>query len=114
MSEAARRADSVGAMFLGSRGGYLVGFALALLLTAAAFAVSQLGLGRNVALVALAALAVLQITVHLVYFLHLHASAWQRWNLMALGFAVWVMLILLAGSLWIMLHLRANMMPGLS
>jgi cytochrome o ubiquinol oxidase operon protein cyoD len=49
--------------------------------------------------------------VHLKYFLHLDGSDGQRWNVMALLFTVLILFIVLAGSLWIMHNMNANMMP---
>jgi cytochrome o ubiquinol oxidase subunit IV len=56
------------------------------------------------------AAAVVQILVHLHYFLHLDRSSAQRWNLMTLLFTLMVMTIFIGGSLWIMLDLHSRMM----
>ena len=50
-------------------------------------------------------LAVVQLVVQLVFFLHLGRESKPRWNLSVLSFAVIVLLILVLGSLWIMYNL---------
>ncbi|MGO9936023.1 MAG: cytochrome o ubiquinol oxidase subunit IV [Steroidobacteraceae bacterium] len=98
----------------GSLSSYLLGFAYALILTAAAFWMAMSGgVSRTAALVGVSVLAVVQIAVHLVFFLHMNRSADARWNRMAFLFAVIIIGILVAGSLWIMNHLHQNMMPML-
>jgi cytochrome o ubiquinol oxidase subunit IV len=47
----------------------------------------------------------------MVYFLHLDAKSEAGWNLMALIFTAVILIIALTGSLWIMYHLKVNMMP---
>lgn len=90
---------------------YIIGFVLAILLTAVPFALvmehSGLGTGELIA-----AFAVAQIVVHVVYFLHVNRSQEQRWNLMALLYTVLMVGIILIGSLWIMHHLYSGMSPG--
>jgi cytochrome o ubiquinol oxidase operon protein cyoD len=57
--------------------------------------------------------ALLQIGVHVVYFLHVNRSQEQRWNLVALVFTAIVVCIIVGGSLWIMHNLYINMVPGM-
>jgi cytochrome o ubiquinol oxidase operon protein cyoD len=57
--------------------------------------------------------AVVQIFVHMIYFLHMDARTEHGWSLMALIFTIVMVVIALAGSLWVMYHLNANMMPGM-
>ena len=73
----------------GSLGSYTVGFILSVILTVAAFGLVMNGTltGEN-ALLAIAGLALVQIVVHLVFFLHMNTSSAQRWNVMAFGFTV--------------------------
>jgi cytochrome o ubiquinol oxidase subunit IV len=95
----------------GSLGSYTAGFILSVLLTAAAFGIILTGsLTGNSALLAIAALAFVQIVVHLVFFLHMNTSSAQRWNVMAFGFTVLTAVILIVGSLWIMHNVSMNMM----
>ena len=52
-----------------------------------------------------------QIYVHMVYFLHMNPKAEGGWTMMALIFTLVLVVITLSGSLWIMYHLKTNMMP---
>ena len=61
--------------------------------------------------VALVVLSIAQMGVHLVFFLHITSGPDNVNNAMALAFGVLIVLLLLAGSLWIMAHLNQNMMP---
>jgi cytochrome o ubiquinol oxidase operon protein cyoD len=54
-------------------------------------------------------MALLQILVQLVYFLHMNSSSEGSWNLIAFIFTVLIVAILVVGSLWIMFHLNTNM-----
>jgi cytochrome o ubiquinol oxidase operon protein cyoD len=97
----------------GSRKTYLTGFALSVLLTAVPFFLVMTGvLGSRLATsLSIMALAVAQIVVHMIYFLHMDAKAEGGWNLMALIFTIVLVAIALSGSLWVMYHLTTNMMP---
>lgn len=96
----------------GSRRGYLIGFALSVILTAVPFWLVMAGRADvRVAAFALVALAVVQVVVHMVCFLHLDARSEGGWTVMALIFTVVVVAIALSGSLWVMYHLNTNMMP---
>ncbi len=66
---------------------------------------------KNATAFAITILAVAQIVVHMVYFLHLDARSEAGWNMMALIFTAVILIIALTGSLWIMYHLKVNMMP---
>jgi cytochrome o ubiquinol oxidase operon protein cyoD len=95
----------------GSAGGYTAGFILSVLLTAAAFGIVLTGtLTGHSALLAISALAFVQIVVHLVFFLHMNTSSGQKWNVMAFGFTVLTAVILIVGSLWIMHNVSMQMM----
>jgi cytochrome o ubiquinol oxidase operon protein cyoD len=59
---------------------------------------------------ALAVLALVQIVVHLVFFLHLNTSSGQRWNVMALVYTAVAALILVGGTVWVMHNVSMNMM----
>jgi RND family efflux transporter MFP subunit len=61
---------------------------------------------------ALVALAIAQIGVHLVFFLHLTTAPDNTNNALALAFGVLIVTLVVGGSLWIMSHLDRNMMPG--
>ena len=60
------------------------------------------------------ALAAVQIVVHMIYFLHMNSKSEGGWTILALIFTIMVVVIMLAGSLWVMYHLNHNMMPGMS
>ncbi len=91
---------------------YLLGLALAVLLTAASFwAVSTHGIYGPGVPVAVLVLAVAQMGIHLVFFLHITTAPDNTNNILALGFGVLIVCLVVFGSLWIMAHLNHNMMP---
>ncbi|WP_298962028.1 cytochrome o ubiquinol oxidase subunit IV [uncultured Methylobacterium sp.] len=97
----------------GSFNGYVTGFVLSVILTAIPFALvmarpidSALWTGLVVM-----AFAVVQIVVHMVYFLHMNTSSEGGWTVLALIFTIVLVVITLTGSLWVMHHLNTNMMP---
>jgi len=93
-------------------GGYLVGLGLAVLLTFVSFFISGTTLVWAPSIpIALAVLAIAQMGVHLVFFLHITTGPDNVNNVMALAFGVLIVLLILAGSLWIMAHMNDNMMP---
>lgn len=94
---------------------YLTGFALSVPLTAAPFWIVMSGAltDSGWAVAAIVACAILQIIVHSVFFLHLNTSGEGGWKLLAYVFTGVIVIITIAGSLWIMYHLNANMMPGM-
>ena len=92
---------------------YLTGLALALVLTAIPFALVYLKLLTGTAmLLAIATAAIIQIIVHLKYFLHLNLTDTPRENLLALCFAALLIFIMVGGSLWIMFDLHHRMAPA--
>ena len=117
--ETERNVDDVGPGFLSSETrvgegilGYIIGLVLAALLTAASFAVVYTNLIWGPAIpAALVTLAVAQMGVHLVFFLHLTTAPDNTNNAMALAFGVLIVALIIGGSLWIMGHLNQNMMP---
>jgi cytochrome o ubiquinol oxidase subunit IV len=91
---------------------YLIGLALAAGLTLASFWIAS-GTGLVYApgvAMGLAALAIGQMGVHLVFFLHITTGADNTNNVLALAFGALIVGIVIAGSLWIMYHLNGNMM----
>lgn len=89
----------------GSVRSYSIGFGLSLILTFTAYITAAHQLAANWTLIyILLVLAVAQLFVQLVFFLHLGRNS--RWNLTVLAFAVMVVLIIVIGSLWIMKHLN--------
>jgi cytochrome o ubiquinol oxidase operon protein cyoD len=95
----------------GSIATYTAGLAFALLLTAASFIVAQTHLLWAPGIPAgLAVLAIAQMGVHLVFFLHIGTGADNTNNVLALAFGVLVVTLVVSGSLWIMANLNANML----
>ena len=102
--------DSIG-VSRGSLGTYLTGFVLALILTAIPFALVMRGTWSPVATIIVIVVAgIVQLLVHLHYFLHLDTSSAARWNVLAILFTVVIMIIFIGGSLWIMSNLNYRMM----
>ena len=92
--------------------GYLVGLGLAILLTATSFFVAGTDLVWAPSIpVALVVLAIAQMGVHLVFFLHITTGPDNTNNVLALAFGVLIVVLVLGGSLWIMANLNHNMMP---
>lgn len=92
--------------------GYLIGFALAAGLTVASFYVASSNIiwGPGIP-TALLVLAVAQMGVHLAFFLHITTGPDNTNNVLALAFGVLIVLLVVVGSIWIMAHMNANMMP---
>jgi len=90
---------------------YLLGFVLAIGLTVASFWVagSNAVWGPGIP-AALLALAVAQMGVHLVFFLHITSGPENTNNTLALAFGVLIVLVIVVGSVWIMAHLNHNLM----
>jgi len=93
-------------------GTYLIGLGLATLLTIVSFFIARTTLVWQPSIpVALAVLAIAQMGVHLVFFLHITTGPDNVNNVMALAFGVLIVLLIITGSLWIMAHMNHNMMP---
>jgi cytochrome o ubiquinol oxidase operon protein cyoD len=95
--------------------GYLIGFVLAVILTAIPFwLVMKGGTGSSstTGLIVLAFAAV-QIVVHMIYFLHMNTKSEGGWNMLALIFTLVLVVIAMTGSIWVMYHLDHNMMPSM-
>ena len=92
--------------------GYLTGLGLAILLTATSFFVAGTDLVWEPSIpVALVVLAIAQMGVHLVFFLHITTGADNTNNVLALAFGLLIVFLVIGGSLWIMANLNHNMMP---
>ena len=91
---------------------YVVGLGLALVLTAISFWVASASVlwGPGVA-TGLVVLAIAQMGVHLVFFLHITSGPDNTNNVLALAFGLLIVFLIVGGSLWIMAHLNQNMMP---
>ncbi|TPQ42787.1 cytochrome o ubiquinol oxidase subunit IV [Bradyrhizobium guangdongense] len=97
----------------GSLSTYLLGFILSVVLTAIPFWLVMSGeLGnKQVTALVIMGFAIVQIVVHMIYFLHMNTSSENGWTMMALIFTIVMVVIALSGSLWVMHHLTTNMMP---
>jgi cytochrome o ubiquinol oxidase operon protein cyoD len=92
--------------------GYLIGLGLAVLLTAVSFFIAGTSLVWHPSIpVALVVLAIAQIGVHLVFFLHITTGPDNVNNILALAFGVLMVFLIMVGSLWIMYNLSQNMAP---
>ncbi|WP_454279309.1 cytochrome o ubiquinol oxidase subunit IV [Sphingomonas sp. Marseille-Q8236] len=90
---------------------YVVGLVAAAILTAASFALVQTDIVWAPAVpAALVALAIGQMGVHLVFFLHITTGPDNTNNVLALLFGVLIVALVLLGSIWIMGHLNHNLM----
>jgi cytochrome o ubiquinol oxidase subunit IV len=96
----------------GNYKGYLIGFILSMVLTAISFSLTMtLGLTGYALTLTLVALALVQAIVQLFYFLHLGQEAHPKWETLIFCFMVMILLIIAAGSLWIMYDLNERVMP---
>ena len=97
----------------GSFRGYMTGFVLSVILTAIPFWLVMAGVldSKLLTAVIVMGIGVVQIVVHIVYFLHMNPRSEGGWTMMALLFTLVLVGITLAGSLWVMHHLNTNMMP---
>ena len=105
--------DDHGGASHGTMRDYVTGFVLSVILTAIPFWIVMTGAIESSGMTALVILLIgaVQIVVHMIYFLHMNARSEGGWNMLALIFTVVLVVIVLSGSLWVMYHLNANMMP---
>lgn len=101
----------------GTKATYVVGFLISLVLTGTAFLLVHIHVAHHhtfppdsFMVVILPVLAVIQLFVQMVFFLHVGRESKPRWNAYALSFALTVVVILVIGSLWIMSNLNYRMM----
>ena len=91
---------------------YVAGYVSAMLLTGAAFLLARSPLlTASSAMAAVVVLAIAQMLVHLIFFLHINTSPEHKTNIMAFILTLVIIAIVVVGSLWIMGHLNHNMMP---
>ena len=91
---------------------YLTGFITSVALTLAAyFVVVNHVVSGSILIFVILGLAMVQLVVQLIFFLHINQGADRRWNLVVLLSTVSIILILVIGSVWIMNHLNYNMSP---
>jgi cytochrome o ubiquinol oxidase operon protein cyoD len=97
----------------GSLRDYTIGFVLSLVLTAVPFwlVMGDVSWSKQTIAFVIMAFAAVQMVVHMVYFLHMTPKSEDGWTLTSLVFTLILVVITLAGSLWVMYHLDSNMMP---
>lgn len=93
--------------------GYMWGFVLSIILTAIPFwlVMGNIISDRSTAVMVLGGFAVVQILVHMVFFLHMNGKIEGGWTLLSTIFTVVFVAIGIAGTLWVMFHMNTNMMP---
>ena len=91
---------------------YTIGLALAVILTATSFWVANTSLiwGPGVP-IGLMVLAIAQMGIHLVFFLHITTGPDNTNNVLALAFGILIVLLVVVGSTVIMANLNENLMP---
>lgn len=91
---------------------YTAGFVLSVVWTLLAYVIITMHIFTStMSIVAVTALAILQLVTQLVFFLHLGRGKDSRWNIMALLFMLMILVIIVGGSIWIMYNLNYNMSP---
>lgn len=92
--------------------GYVTGFVLSVILTVIPFwlVMGDVFHENAITVILVLVLGVVQIYVHLVYFLHMNTSTEGGWQLMALSFTLILVTIVLVGSIWVMSNLHHRMM----
>ena len=93
-------------------GGYVTGFVLSVILTTIPFwlVMAKVFANPTVTTFVILGFAIVQIYVHMVFFLHMTSKAEGGWTWMSLIFTLVLVVITLSGSLWITYNLKANMM----
>ena len=99
----------------GTRRDYVTGFVLSVILTVIPFGLVMSGGFASAQATAFAVLgcAVIQMVVHMIFFLHMNPRAEGGWTLMSLAFTLIMLTIAVVGTIWVMYHMDANMMPGM-
>lgn len=99
-----------------SAGSYIVGFILAVIFTLGSFLPVMYGLLEGWAVstkvIYLIGMALLQIVIQIVFFLHLNSGPDAKWNLISLWFTAMCVFIVIGGTWWAISHLNYNMMGG--
>jgi cytochrome o ubiquinol oxidase subunit IV len=97
----------------GSTRSLVMGTALSVLLTAIPFWLVMGGVlaSANATIAAIIISALVQIVVHVTCFLHVDAKSEDGWTLLSFLFTAIIVVITIVGSVWVMYHMDANMMP---
>ncbi|ALD92474.1 cytochrome o ubiquinol oxidase subunit IV [Cupriavidus gilardii] len=95
---------------------YVIGFVLSVILTAIPFwlVMGKVIDNQNTTALVILGFGAVQIVVHMIYFLHMNTKSEGGWNMLALIFTIILVVITLAGSLWVMYHMNTNMMPTMT
>ena len=99
----------------GSMKDYVIGFVLSVILTAIPFWLVMAKVFDKSSTTAMVILgfAAVQVVVHMVYFLHMNGKIEGGWTLLSTLFTLVLLIIVLAGSIWVMYHMNVNMMPSM-
>ena len=94
-------------------GDYVKGFILAVILTAIPFylVMNNIITDRTTAVAVLGLFAVIQVLVHMVYFLHMNGKIQGGWTMLSTIFTVIFLAIAISGTLWVMHNMNTHMMP---
>lgn len=89
---------------------YIIGFFLAIFLTIISFfiVISEVIEDSDITRLVLFILAILQIIIHMIYFLHMNFKSEESWYILSLIFTALVICIMFSGSLWIMYHIHEH------
>ena len=92
---------------------YLIGFGLSVVLTAIPFwlIMAKVITDRSTGILVLGAFALVQMLVHMVYFLHMNGRLHGGWTMLSTIFTVIFLGIAIVGTLWVMYNMNAHMMP---
>ena len=92
---------------------YMTGFGLSVVLTLIPFGLVMGDVieSRGITILLIIVFGILQMLVHMVYFLHLNTTSEGGWVIISTAFTVMLVAIVIVGSVWIMYHLDLNMMP---
>jgi cytochrome o ubiquinol oxidase operon protein cyoD len=117
----ARTSQGLGAAHSSSHGGpahgtfksYMTGFVLSVVLTVIPFWLVMGNVLNDTpkTSIIIMAFAAVQIVVHMIYFLHMNTKSEGGWTFIALVFTLTLVVVTLAGSIWVMYHMDQNMMP---
>jgi len=98
---------------------YVIGFISSVVLTMTAYILMEVHVNsvhetfsHPFLIFAILTLAIIQLVIQLMFFLHLGNETGPRWNLVVLLSTVGIVLLLVVGSIWIMNHLNYNMMAS--
>ena len=92
---------------------YLIGFVLSAVLTAIPFwlVMRHVIVDSRINTLVIMAFGFVQIIVPMHSVLHMNTKSEGGWTFLALVFTVVMVVITLAGSIWVMYHMNGNMMP---